>query len=70
MTRYDELMAALKKATTTEEMVLLVLFLVQRLQLFENFLPLFIQFCDMEIQALKAYEDAYKYNAKEMELLS
>ncbi len=24
----------------------------------------------IKIQALKAYEDAYKYNAKEMELLS
>lgn len=48
MTRYDELMAALKKATTPEEKKDLI----------------------VKIQALKAYEDAYKYNAKEMELLS
>lgn len=48
MTRYDELMAALKKATTEQEKEDLII----------------------KIQALKAYEDAYKYNAKEMELLS
>lgn len=48
MTRYDELMAALKKATTPKEKEDLI----------------------VKIQALKAYEDAYKYNAKEMELLS
>lgn len=48
MTRYDELMAALKKANTEKEKEELII----------------------KIQALKAYEDAYKYNAKEMELLS
>lgn len=48
MTRYDELMAALKKAVTDKEKEELII----------------------KIQALKAYEDAYKYNAKEMELLS
>jgi len=48
MTRYDELMSALKKAETTEEKQALII----------------------KIKALKAYEDAYKYNAKEMEILS
>lgn len=48
MTRYDELMTALKNAKTAQEKEELII----------------------KIQALKAYEDAYKYNAKEMELLS
>lgn len=48
MTRYEELMAALKKAETDEEKHALII----------------------KIKALKAYEDAYKYNAKEMEILS
>ena len=48
MTRYDELMATLKKATTDEEKQNIII----------------------KIKALKAYEDAYRYNAKEMELLS
>lgn len=48
MTRYDELMAQLKKALTEAEKEELA----------------------AQIKALKTYEDAYKYNAKEMELLS
>lgn len=48
MTRYDELMNALKKAKTKEEKQDLII----------------------KIKALKTYEDAYKYNAKEMEILS
>ena len=48
MTRYDELMNALKKAKTDDEKQELII----------------------KIKALKAYEDAYKYNAKEMEILS
>ena len=48
MKRYDELMAALKQATTEEEKKIIMI----------------------KIKALKTFEDAYKYNAKEMELLS
>lgn len=48
MTRYDELMEALKAASTEEEKKEIII----------------------KIKALKAYEDAYRYNAKEMEILS